>query len=117
MGHRPSLPRVFIQAFQDEVLALTADRNPFGEADVLIDYLEKVILAPDIEGNFAIEELVDQDANVPDVYLVVVVLFQNYFWRRVERSPASGAPQKRRVDRPSEIANFNDSLHDWTNTS
>lgn len=39
---------------------------------------------PDLEGDCAIEELVSQYADAPDIYLAIVVLGLDHFWWSVE---------------------------------
>jgi hypothetical protein len=55
--------------------------------------------------------------NVPNVDFVIVLLLLDDFRRGVKRSPASCVSQKGRVNGPSKITNFNDSLGQARSTS
>ena len=115
MVHQPcnteALFGIFGQASQDEVFDLQRGGLAAGEVYVVIDDLAQIFFRPDLEGHFAVEQLVGEHSDVPDVHLAVVLLLLHQLRRRVNRRPAERVPEKRRVDRPSKVADLGDALH------
>lgn len=93
-GDRQSIPWVFGEAAQDEVLYLGRGWLAARKVNILLDHLDHFLLSPDLEGHPSISQFVGQDAEVPNIDLVVVVLFLDYFWRGVEGCAAAGVPQQ-----------------------
>jgi hypothetical protein len=116
-GDGVSIPRVLLEADEDEVLGLLRDRHGLGELDLVLDLdrrrqydLHEVLLSHDFEGHSAEEQFVGEDAHAPHVDLVVVVLPLQQFRRNVQRRPAEGLPHGLRTDRPAEVADLYQSL-------
>ena len=86
-GNSEAFLGVFRKTAQDEVLYLQGGWLAPGKVDVVVNNLAQVFLRPDLEGHLAVEELVGKHADVPDVHLVVVLLFLHHFWRAVQRCP------------------------------
>ena len=61
---------------------------------------------PNFKGTVAVEHLICQDSNAPNVNFLIVVLMFDYLWRGVERSAALGVPESGSIDGPSEITDF-----------
>ena len=55
-------------------------------------YFDHVVHVPDLEGNRAVEELICEDADAPNVYFAVVGTLADDFRRRVNRRPALCIP-------------------------
>ena len=64
-----------------------------------------------LEGDVAEEDLVGEDADIPDIDLAVVELSLYHLRGCVERSAAAGVSQERGVDCPPEITYLNNSLN------
>ena len=69
-------------------------------------YFDQVVDPADLEGNCAVEKLVGENADAPDVYFAVVGLLVDYLWRGVDRGTALGCSQQGGVDCPPEVAYF-----------
>lgn len=113
---RPFL-RIFFQAFQNEVLTLSADRITLRKIDIFLNYLSKFVLTLYIEWYSSIKKLEDQNSKIPNIYLIIILFFHYYLRRRVQGSSASSASQQRRIYRPSKITNFDNSLNKSRRTS
>jgi hypothetical protein len=79
---------VFGETAQDEGLDFRGGRLAAGEVDVVVDHLREVFLAADLEGHPTVEQLVGEDADVPDVHFVVVLLSLHDLGRGVDWTSA-----------------------------
>lgn len=93
LSHRKSFFGVFLQAFQNKIFALLADRYALGKINFFVYNLSKVSFTSDIERDFSINQLIDQNTNIPDVHLIVIFLVHNNLRRRIERSATSSFPE------------------------
>jgi len=59
-GHWQSLLWVLMQALQDEILGRGGDGHTFGEINLLVDHLRKVILGSNFKGNTSVNEFVSK---------------------------------------------------------
>lgn len=62
---------------------------------------------PNLKGDRAVEELIGEDADAPNVYFAVVGTLADDFWRRVNRRAALCVPQERGMNGPAEVTYFN----------
>jgi hypothetical protein len=109
---------VLLQALIQEIPHLWRDSQVGGDFDLILNYLDEFLLAGDLEGILAYHHLVHHDADRPDVYLLVVFPSLQDLGADVERRPTKRGPQfVVLVDRPSEIAQFDDILHGEKGTS
>lgn len=75
------------------------------------NYFAQVLGLHQVEGRLADDQLVDQDADRPQVNLFIVILPRQQLGREVQRSAAEGRPHFRVVvDCPAEVADLHIAL-------
>jgi hypothetical protein len=111
--HRQSLFRIFMETALYKILGFIGQWNSLWKIDIFIDYFYQIIFSPNLEGDSPENELIGKNSwyiirctNVPNVNFVVVLLFLNHFWGTIKWSSAPGFSEQRRVNGPTEVANF-----------
>jgi hypothetical protein len=108
---------IFPKTFQNKMFGLPTHRLALRKIYIFIDNLHQIFFCPDLEGHSSVEQLIRQYTNIPNIYFVVVLLFLDYFRGGVKGRSAAGVSEEWRVDGPSEIANFDDTLNKMEGTS
>ena len=102
--------RVFFQTYQDELFGKVADLCGFRKLYLVFHYFYKISFSRYVERHSAKEQLIRQNANAPDIDLVIVVFSFQQFRRHIQRRATKGLPHGFRADGPSKVTQFNHSL-------
>jgi hypothetical protein len=110
LGQGESLVRIISKNAADEVFDFVT--QPHGELQVYLFYsVIGCLVVLRLEGRIADDELVAEDAERPNVHLVVVGLVIDHLRRQIVESATEGLPPVvRSVDAPPKVSNLNCTL-------
>ena len=102
---------IFVQTVHDKIFDLIGSRLASRKVNLFLNHFHGLRFVPDLKRHLSQQQLIGKNTNVPNIDLVIVILFLNYLRGRVERSAAESVSEERRIDSPAEIANFDDILN------